>query len=69
VGKKIIIQLNCNNMDKMGLEYLNQKELKEINGGMPLLIWAFLLANNCLKRTIDCIKGYNDGYEKGVSTQ
>lgn len=54
-------------MEKNGLTYLSENELKEINGGMPLLVIGYLIASNCLRRVQEFIEGVEEGYARSTT--
>jgi bacteriocin-like protein len=51
--------------NKFRVTNLNEKELKEINGGLFMSVIAFLLATP--KKVIDLVEGLRDGYQKGTT--
>jgi hypothetical protein len=55
-------------MEKLNVTSLNQNELKEINGGMPLLIIMYMTGGYCIKRIVDFVDGVKEGYQRAVST-
>jgi bacteriocin-like protein len=53
-------------METMNLTYLSKDELKEISGGMPLLIISLLMPS--VKRMMDFVDGVREGYRRGTAT-
>ena len=53
--------------NKFGLIDLNEKELKEINGGLFMSIITLFMTS--AEKALDLIKGLKDGYESATRTQ
>jgi bacteriocin-like protein len=53
--------------NKFGLIDLNEKELKEINGGLRMLIISLFMTS--VEKALDLIQGLKDGYESATRTQ
>jgi bacteriocin-like protein len=51
--------------NKFGVTNLNEKELKEINGGLFMSVIAFLLATP--QKVIDLVEGLREGYRRGTT--
>ena len=52
--------------NKFGITNLNEKELKEINGGLFMSVIAFLLATP--QKVVDLVEGLKEGYRRGTAT-
>jgi bacteriocin-like protein len=66
-GKKLSRIKNKRCMgNKFGITNLNEKELKEINGGLFMSVIAFLLASP--QKVVDLVEGLKEGYRRGTTT-
>ena len=52
--------------NKFGLIDLNEKELKEINGGFLMSIISLFMTS--VEKAVDLIKGLNDGYQSATKS-
>jgi hypothetical protein len=50
-----------------GLTELTQNELMVYNGGWAQSIIASFLASNCVKRLVEFVDGFKEGYSRGTA--